>query len=77
MASKPDGKVVVLKYLTNQNRPYSLNDLVAKHNEIPKTLMQKILDKLVQDGKIKEKVNGKQKAYVVNQDVFPLGQVSH
>ena len=68
---KPDGKAVVLKYLTNQNRPYSVNDLVANlRNEIPKSVMQKALDALVQEEKVKEKVNGKQKAYVVNQDNF-------
>ena len=73
MAPKPDGKAIVLKYLTNQNRPYSVNDLVANlRGEIPKTMMQKTLDALVQDDKVKEKVNGKQKAYVVNQDEFPI-----
>ena len=70
---KPDGKAVVLKYLTNQNRPYSVNDLVANlRNEIPKSVMQKALDALVQEEKVKEKVNGKQKAYVVNQDNFAV-----
>ena len=67
------GKETVLKYLTGQNRPYSVNDLVANlHNEVPKTLMQKVLDTLVEDSKVKEKVNGKQKAYFVNQDDFPV-----
>ena len=71
--SETEAKAIVLKYLTNQNRPYSVNDLVANlHNEVPKTLMQKTLDGLVEDGKIKEKVNGKQKAYFVNQDEFPV-----
>jgi len=70
---KSDGKAAVLKYLTNQNRPYSVNDLVANlRNEIPKTMMQKVLDGLVQEDKVKEKVNGKQKAYAVNQDDFPV-----
>jgi len=64
---------IVVKYLTNQNRPYSVNDLVANlHNEVPKALMQKTLDGLVEESKIKEKVNGKQKAYFVNQDDFPV-----
>ena len=70
---KPDGKAIVLKYLTNQNRPYSVNDLVANlRNEIPKTMMQKVLDGLVQEDKVKEKVNGKQKAYAINQDEFAV-----
>merc|ERR1712165_465222 len=71
--NETEAKAIVLKYLTNQNRPYSVNDLVANlHNEVPKTVMQKTLDSLVEEGKIKEKVNGKQKAYFVNQDDFPV-----
>lgn len=67
-----DGKPTVLKYLTAQNRPYSVNDITANlRNEIPKAMVQKILDALTEEGKIKEKANGKQKAYVVNQDDFP------
>ena len=68
-----DAQAAVLKYLTDQNRPYSVNDLVANlRNKIPKTKMQKVLNRLVQEDKVKEKVNGKQKAYVVNQDDFPV-----
>ena len=60
--TETEAKAIVVKYLTNQNRPYSVNDLVANlHNEVPKTVMQKTLDSLVEEGKIKEKVNGKQK----------------
>merc|ERR1712173_47245 len=71
--TETEAKAIVVKYLTNQNRPYSVNDLVANlHNEVPKTVMQKTLDSLVEEGKIKEKVNGKQKAYFVNQDDFPV-----
>ena len=33
-----DFKEIIVKYLTDQNRPYSVNDLVANlHNQIPKT----------------------------------------
>jgi len=71
--NESEAKTIVVKYLTNQNRPYSVNDLVANlHNEVPKALMQKTLDGLVEESKIKEKVNGKQKAYFVNQDDFPV-----
>jgi len=71
--NESEAKAIVVKYLTNQNRPYSVNDLVANlHNEVPKALMQKTLDGLVEESKIKEKVNGKQKAYFVNQDDFPV-----
>jgi hypothetical protein len=60
--NESEAKAIVVKYLTNQNRPYSVNDLVANlHNEVPKALMQKTLDGLVEESKIKEKVNGKQK----------------
>ena len=60
--NESEAKIIVVKYLTNQNRPYSVNDLVANlHNEVPKALMQKTLDGLVEESKIKEKVNGKQK----------------
>ena len=32
-----DFKEIIVKYLTDQNRPYSVNDLVANlHNQIPK-----------------------------------------
>merc|ERR1711963_1190392 len=68
-----DFKDMVSKYLTNQNRPYSVNDLVANlRNEIPKTALQKVVDSLVEEGTVKEKVNGKQKAYVISQDQFSV-----
>ena len=66
-----DFKEIIVKYLTDQNRPYSVNDLVANlHNQIPKTGMQKLLDSLTEEGLVKEKLNGKQKAYVISQDKF-------
>ncbi|QQP49664.1 Diacylglycerol kinase [Caligus rogercresseyi] len=65
--------IVVLKdYLRHQNRPYSVNDLVLNlHKEFGKTAAQKALDSLVADGDVIEKVNGKQKAYVINQANMP------
>ena len=52
----------VLEYLTQQNRPYSANDIVLNlHKEHGKTAVQKALDLLVADGKVVEKLNGKQK----------------
>ncbi len=72
MSSKPDPKSAVLSYLTAQNRPYSTNDVVSNlHNEHGKTAVQKALDLLVAEGKLKEKINGKQKAYVVDQAKQP------
>ena len=50
-----------------------VNDLVANlRNEIPKTALQKVVDSLVEEGTVKEKVNGKQKAYVISQDQFSV-----
>lgn len=57
------------KYLRLQNRPYSANDIVENlHKEFGKTAVQKALDQLVHDAKIKEKVYGKQKVYCVIQE---------
>ncbi|XP_033199104.1 homologous-pairing protein 2 homolog [Bombus vosnesenskii] len=59
----------VYKYMKTQNRPYSINDLVSNlHNEYGKTAVQKAIDKLVAEGKIFEKVYGKQKIYCPVQD---------
>lgn len=59
----------VYKYLKNQNRPYSANDIVQNlHKEFGKTVVQKALDQLTQDEKIKEKVYGKQKVYCIIQE---------
>ena len=64
----------IFEYLEGQNRPYSTNDItlnLQKATGLGKTAVQKALDLLVADGKVSEKVNGKQKAYVVNQDLIP------
>lgn len=59
----------VYKYMKTQNRPYSINDLVSNlHNEYGKTAVQKAIDKLVAEGKIFEKVYGKQKIYCAVQE---------
>jgi Fe2+/Zn2+ uptake regulation proteins len=48
---------VVIKYLRDQNRPYSTNDIFSNlHEEIKKPTVQKALDKLVEQGRITEKV---------------------
>ncbi|XP_043260351.1 homologous-pairing protein 2 homolog [Colletes gigas] len=60
----------VYKYMKVQNRPYSVNDIVSSlHNEYGKVAVQKSIDKLVSEGKIFEKVYGKQKVYCVAQDL--------
>ena len=74
MATKynKDPQQAVLKYMTDQNRPYSTNDVVMNlHKEFGKSAVQKALDNLVTEGKLVEKANGKQKAYVINQEHLP------
>jgi 26S proteasome regulatory subunit (ATPase 3-interacting protein) len=64
-----DPAEVVIKYLRDQNRPYSSNDIFNNlHEEIKKPAVQKALDYLVEQGRITEKVYGKQKVYVVKQE---------
>lgn len=70
MAQSPESAVE--DYLRAQNRPYSANDIVLNlHKEHGKTAVQKALDLLVADGKVAEKLNGKQKAYVIHQSSMP------
>ncbi|XP_076658520.1 homologous-pairing protein 2 homolog [Halictus rubicundus] len=60
---------IVYKFMKVQNRPYSINDIVCNlHNEYGKTSVQKAVDKLVAEGKVFEKVYGKQKVYCLVQD---------
>ena len=40
------------------------------HKEHGKPLIQRVLDQLVAESKLKEKINGKQKAYFANQVKF-------
>ena len=74
MSSKmtKDPQQIVLKYMRDQNRPFSTNDVMMNlHKEFGKTAIQKALDTLVSEGQLVEKVNGKQKAYVINQENLP------
>ncbi|XP_064401381.1 homologous-pairing protein 2 homolog isoform X1 [Halichondria panicea] len=65
-------KTKVVKYLIDTNRPYSTIDITANlHKEFGKTCVQRALDLLVVDGKVTEKVHGRQKVYFANQDNFP------
>ena len=71
MASK-DPQQIVLKYMADQNRPYSTNDIVMNlRKEFGKTAVQNALDNLVIEKRLTEKVNGKQKVYVINQESLP------
>lgn len=58
----------VLAYLRQQNRPYSVNDIVGNlHNAFGKTAAQKALDHLVEKDEITVKAYGKQTVYVIKQ----------
>ncbi|XP_032668310.1 homologous-pairing protein 2 homolog isoform X2 [Odontomachus brunneus] len=60
---------IVYNYMKTQNRPYSSNDIVTNlHNEYSKAIVQNAIDQLVADGKLFEKVYGKQKIYCIIQD---------
>ena len=59
----------VLEYLTTANRPYSTNDVFLNlHKEHGKPAVQRVIDQMVTDNKLKVKLNGKQSCYFVNQD---------
>nr|CAI5829207.1 unnamed protein product [Callosobruchus analis] len=66
----------VLYFLTEHNRPFSVNDILAGaegKGEFGKAAVQKALDFLVHEGKVKEKVYGKQKVYHIAQNTGPTG----
>ena len=72
MAPKEDATMKsVLDYLTTANRPYSTNDVFLNlHKEHGKPAVQRVIDQLVTDNKLKVKMNGKQSCYFVNQDTL-------
>lgn len=56
----------VLGFLENHNRPFSLNEVhQGIKGDFGKTAIQKALDSLVEEQKVKEKTYGKQKVKVV------------
>lgn len=68
MSKDKEAPAKILKYLTDQNRPYSAVDILNNlHKEFGKTCITRVLEQLAASGKIKEKVYGKQKVYVVDQ----------
>jgi len=73
MAKKDEAALAaVYQYYLHQNRPYSAQDVFMNlHKEHGKPLVQRVIDQLVAQSKLKEKLNGKQKCYVVNQDSMP------
>lgn len=64
---------VVFEYLKKQNRPYNVLDIFNNlHKEYGKSAVQRGIDQLVAASKVCEKVYGKQKVYLVNQNLFPV-----
>ncbi|XP_069763337.1 homologous-pairing protein 2 homolog isoform X2 [Narcine bancroftii] len=64
---------VILKYLIDQNRPFSAQDIfgnLQQEYHFGKTVAVKTLEQLAQGGKIKEKIYGKQKIYFADQTQF-------
>ncbi|ETW01363.1 hypothetical protein, variant 1 [Aphanomyces invadans] len=62
----------VAKYMRQTNRPYSvLNVFENLHRRIGKTMLQKILDVLVEKGEINVKTYGKSQIYYYNQAKLP------
>ncbi|KAL9704161.1 hypothetical protein quinque_007679 [Culex quinquefasciatus] len=63
----PSTKAAVLKFLDDQQRPFSLADICEKVKDLGKSSVAKALDSLVGRGKVIEKVYGKQKIYCIAQ----------
>uniref|UniRef100_A0A8C1BQM5 Homologous-pairing protein 2 homolog n=1 Tax=Cyprinus carpio carpio TaxID=630221 RepID=A0A8C1BQM5_CYPCA len=73
--SKKDsaGVAQILAYLNEKNRPYSAQDVftnLQKQCGLGKTAVVKAMEQLAQQGKIQEKVYGKQKIYFADQSQF-------
>eukprot|EP00069_Balaena_mysticetus_P001746 bmy_15657T0 len=66
---------ILLRYLQEQNRPYSAQDVfgnLQREHGLGKAAVVKALDQLAQQGKIKEKMYGKQKIYFADQEQFDM-----
>ncbi|CAL8265247.1 homologous-pairing protein 2 homolog [Gadus morhua] len=72
--SKKDNSVgIIFAYLNEKNRPYSATDVftnLQKQHGLGKTAVVKAMEQLAVEGKIKEKVYGKQKIYFADQSQF-------
>nr|XP_045014787.1 homologous-pairing protein 2 homolog isoform X3 [Jaculus jaculus] len=64
---------ILLRYLQEQNRPYSAQDVfgnLQREHGLGKAAVVKALEQLAQQGRIREKTYGKQKIYFADQDQF-------
>ncbi|XP_067168059.1 homologous-pairing protein 2 homolog isoform X2 [Apteryx mantelli] len=65
---------VLLRYLQEQNRPYSAQDAfgnLQREHGLGKAAVAKALEQLAQQGRIREKAYGKQKIYFADQEQLP------
>nr|ACQ58166.1 Homologous-pairing protein 2 homolog [Anoplopoma fimbria] len=73
MSKKDNGATLILAYLNEKNRPYSAQDVfcnLQKQHGFGKTAVVKAVELLALEGKIKEKMYGKQKIYFADQSQF-------
>ncbi|XP_037331652.1 homologous-pairing protein 2 homolog [Pungitius pungitius] len=73
MSKKDNGAPLILSYLNEKNRPYSAQDVfcnLQKQHGFGKTAVVKAMELLSLEGKITEKMYGKQKIYFANQSQF-------
>ena len=72
MMNEKEAYEAVLKYMEQQNRPYSIQNIMDNmHGRIPKKICENVLDKLVNQNHLNCKEFGKAKIYLANQDKFP------
>uniref|UniRef100_A0A2I2Y431 Homologous-pairing protein 2 homolog n=1 Tax=Gorilla gorilla gorilla TaxID=9595 RepID=A0A2I2Y431_GORGO len=70
---------ILLRYLQEQNRPYSAQDVfgnLQREHGLGKAVVVKTLEQLAQQGKIKEKMYGKQKIYFADQTLWRVWGVA-
>uniref|UniRef100_A0A3Q3XPX6 Homologous-pairing protein 2 homolog n=1 Tax=Mola mola TaxID=94237 RepID=A0A3Q3XPX6_MOLML len=73
MSKKDNGASVILAYLNERNRPYSAQDVFSnlqRQHGLGKTAVVRAMELLALEGKIREKVYGKQKIYFADQAQF-------
>lgn len=73
MSKRDNGAALILAYLNEKNRPYSAQDVFSnlqKQHGLGKTAVVKAMELLALEGKIKEKIYGKQKIYFADQAQF-------
>ncbi|KAM9657589.1 homologous-pairing protein 2 homolog isoform 1-T1 [Morphnus guianensis] len=70
---------ILLRYLREQNRPYSAQDAfgnLQREHGLGKAAVVKALEQLAQQGRVREKAYGKQKIYFADQEQLPAASES-